>query len=454
MFQLARRNRRGMMTNNRESKTGMLRAAVGRSALSILCGGLFLLGCGGSSDSNSSAAPAGEVYSYQGVSNLTPATTGAAYVPFWSFVLEGNENSFSYSSSFDPTNNLAQVTSGTYSADGAYLALTSHQSGNGSGSQLANAGYALTIPGEAALLRPGSTAAVPVVTAQMSSCPAISSGETFLFVALPGAYWNAATSAAYGSIQASTDSTGSTWKFSNQSQSLLAASGSPPSYPASFNGTCGQGTLGYNIGVLATTTSPYYDPQIAVSPNGYFAESTTGSTVPTVVTPQEVQQPLVGVVAPSSALNTANVAAAKYLGLLYESLPSTSASPTTELVSFGSSIAGSGTTMTGGVFPKDDPTQTPAANITVNFGVQSSTQNGLYPGVIVTEPDTTETQIGVNHCTANGGTSGTAVNGSATCSFNAVAVVGNPKNVFAIFLLGLDPLQSSAPFGLYLYQQQ
>lgn len=444
----------------KEQFVAILRKQPRTFSLLALCGGLFLSGCsGGGTNATSSSTPTGTVNTYQGVSNVT-TTAGVLYVPFWTFTLEGTENSFSYDSSFDALSELPQYDTGTYSSDGQYLALTSQiaQGANGPAFQLANAGYALTIPGEAALLRPGNTATPPVVTAGMTSCPVVSSAETFLFIVLPGSYWNAASSAAYGSVQATTDSTGGTWKFTNQNQSLLSGNGMPPQYPASFSATCGQGTTGYSIGVLPTPTSPYYDPQISISPNGFFTEETTGSPLgaTTLILPSEVQQPFVGFAAPTAAVNTNSLVAAKYLGFEYEFVTTpgqSSAATSTQLVSFGPAASGSGTTLTGGAFPKDDPTQTPAANITVNFGTQSATQNGLYPSVTVTEPDTTETQTGVNHCTNGGGTSG-GTTGSLMCSFKAVAIAGNPKNNFAIFLIGLDPIQGGAPFNLYLYQQQ
>ena len=448
-FESAERNESRTMFKN--SNTLLARGRSGSTStgmllLSILFGGLSLAGCASGTSTSTPATASGTVYTYQGVSNLTPADAGGEYVPFWTFILEDAENSFSYDPAINNSNNLPLITSGTSSADNGYLALTTV------GQPTAAQGYALTIPGEAALLRPGDSTTPPVITAGMSSCPIVSSSETFLFVALPGAFWNPATSAAYGSIQAGTDATGTAWSFSNQSQSLFAGSGTPPVYPASFTGTCGQGINGYSIGVLPTYTWPTYEPQLSVSPSGFFTETTTGAVVGDIGI--KVQQPFIGVVAPSSALDTTSLAAGKYLGFVYESLLSTAPNQnaTTQLVSFGSGAAGSGTSMTGGVFPNDDPSQTPASNITVNFGTQSAGQNGLYTGVTVTIPDTNTSRAGLANCANGGGTSGTAPNGSPTCTFPAVAIAGNPQSKFAIFLIGQDPSQE-APFGLYLYQQ-
>ncbi len=455
-FETAERNEsRATMkrSNTTLAKTRSVRTSTGMLLLSMLLGGLFLTGCAGGTSTSTPPPVSGTVYTYQGVTNVSLSQT---YIPLSSFILESAEGSFSYNSYGGQAAVVPALISGTYSSDHGYLDLTafSGQTSTTPAGQLANAGYALTIPGEAALLRPGNNTTAPVIAAGMNSCPLVSSGETLLFVALPSGYWSAAGSAAYGSIQASTNATGETWTFSKQSQSLLAGSGSPPAYPTSFTGTCGQGVSGYSIGVLPTVMWGSYDPQIFVSPSGFFTEETTGSPLQagSGAVASEVQQPLVGVIAPSSALDTTALVAGKYLGLMYDAPPAiVSGAPTeTQLVSFGSAVAGSGTTMTGGVFPNDDPSQTPAANITVNFGAQSATQNGLYTGVTVTTPNTTGN---VANCTKNGGTAGTGANGSLTCSFQAVAIAGNPNNKFAIFLVGVDPTQNGAPFGLYLYQQ-
>uniref|UniRef100_A0A372IS27 Uncharacterized protein n=2 Tax=Paracidobacterium acidisoli TaxID=2303751 RepID=A0A372IS27_9BACT len=393
----------------------------------------------------------GTVRTYQGVSNMIQATYGAlGSVPSWSLVLSSTESSFRHNDAY--SSDVLPVT-GTYSSDNGYLLLTSSgQPPAGEGQ-----GYSLVLPGEAALLRPGDSTFAPVIAADMESCPAIKNNETFLFVALPGLFWNNATSAAYGTVQAATDTTGVSWSFSSQSQSLLTGSGSPPSYPTSFSGTCGQGINGYNIGygisILPTAKTPYYSPTISVSPGGLFTESATGAAVTNINAPNNYpQQPLVGVAAPSSALDTNGLAAGKYLGFMYQSLPNSNSADqtqTTQLISFGTITPGAGTTMTGGVFPKDDPSQMPATNVVVNLGAQSASQNGLYTGVRVTMPDTS-TVAGT--CAKYGGSPGMTAGGSLTCSFPAVAVAGNPDNKFVIFLIGQNPIQQ-APFGLYLYQQ-
>lgn len=421
----------------------------------VLVGELFLSGCsGGGTNATSVATPTGTVNTYQGVSNVVPAATAQGYIPFWTFVLDGTEGNFNYNNPLSADDSQIPPITGTYSSDNGYLALTTEQSQNSIASvgQFVSAGYALAIPGELAMFSPASNTTAPIIAAGMSSCPVATNAETVLIVAMPGAYWSATSSAAYGSLQVNSDATGTAWIFAHQSQSPLVGAASLPSYPASFSGTCGQGVAGYSISVLATVAAPYNNPTISISPNGFFTETATGLNLNPTIGGDYAQQPFVGVVAPSSALNTTSLAAGKYLGFEYESLPGTvnSVPVTTQLVSFGSVVVGSGTTITGGVFLNDDPSQTAASNITVNFGSQSTSQNGLYPTVTVTIPDTS-TIAGT--CAKNGGTPGKTASGGLLCSFTAVAIAGNPLNKFAIFLIGQDPTQSNAPFGLYLYQQ-
>jgi hypothetical protein len=435
---------RGKMANAITTSTKSGRKILASVLLfSTAFGALVMAGCGGSASPSTPTSTKDSVYTYQGVGNVVPANeNAAAYIPFWTFVVGETESSFRYND-ITATTTSSDVVSGSYVADSGYLAL---QPVGGSLT------YALTIPGEAALLRPGNNTTPPVIAAGMTSCPVLKSSETFLFVALPGAYWTSTGNAAYGTIQASTDSTGTAWSFSGQSQSLLASTGTPPPYPASFTGTCGQGITGWSVGVVPTIAAPYNNATLSISPSGFFTESATGEQTGSNIGANYPQPPFVGLVAPSSALDTTSLAAGKYLGFMYESLPGNSQAPptATQLVSFGTVTPGSGTMIIGGVFPKDDPSQTPASNITVNFGSESASQDGLYTGVAVTIPDTS-TIAGT--CAKNGGTSSTSSSGALLCSFPAVAVAGNPTGKFAIFLIGQDPTQSNAPFGLYLYQQ-
>jgi hypothetical protein len=81
-----------------------------------------------------------------------------------------------------------------------------------------------------------------------------------------------------------------------------------------------------------------------------------------------------GVAQPSAPLTTSDVAAAHYLGFLTETATPASVSLFPDLispVSFGQT-ASSGTILVGGIFPNDDVTQTPNADIFINLGTQDS----------------------------------------------------------------------------------
>ena len=116
--------------------------------------------------------------------------------------------------------------------------------------------------------------------------------------------------------------------------------------------------------------------------------------------------------------------------------------------------------MIGGLFPNDDVTQPPNADISINFGKQDSTVNGLYPSAVVTRPDPNQNCVTL---LAQGSTAkltpGSNAQGYPICSFPAIAVIGNPEGKFVIFLDGLDytansiATQIGAPMQIYLYQQ-
>jgi hypothetical protein len=120
--------------------------------------------------------------------------------------------------------------------------------------------------------------------------------------------------------------------------------------------------------------------------------------------------------------------------------------------------------MTGGIFPSDDVTQTPNSDTMITLGKQDSTYNGLYPNASVTMLDPNQ------NCTAwsnlNSGyslTVGVNADGYITCTFPAVAIVGNPESKYAIFLYAFDftagtysssgATRIGAPMQIYLFQQ-
>jgi len=131
--------------------------------------------------------------------------------------------------------------------------------------------------------------------------------------------------------------------------------------------------------------------------------------------------------------------------------------PPNQIASFSpcprSICSSSGTSLIGGGFPldnptdsrSDDPTQPASTNITIDLGAQNPASNGLYDSAAVTIPDP------LSLCAAPG-TPGQNLQGNPTCTLPAAAVAGNPENRFAIFLIAQDVVNSS-PMAIYLFQQ-
>ena len=118
------------------------------------------------------------------------------------------------------------------------------------------------------------------------------------------------------------------------------------------------------------------------------------------------------------------------MGFFYEPVSTVfMSSVVTQAVSFGCigpscPAPPTSTSIIGGTFPGDDPTQTEKTNLVLDLGPQGST-NGLYP----------EAQLTVSGVT-----------------FPAVAIVGNPEGKFVIYALAQDSARG-LPAVLYLYQQ-
>jgi hypothetical protein len=158
-------------------------------------------------------------------------------------------------------------------------------------------------------------------------------------------------------------------------------------------------------------------------------------------------------------LNTSDIVSGKYIGFQYVPMQGdfnffanpVSLGSVTSPVAFGPT-AGSGTVMTGGVYPNDDATKTAPSNITIDLGQQDSKNNGLFKSVTVTIPDL------VGACISRPYGSKDA-NGNPTCVFPGVAVVGNPNNKYAVFVTADDKRGASFNYAgdtaieFFLYQQ-
>jgi len=292
-------------------------------------------------------------------------------------------------------------------------------------------GYALEIPGRALLLRPGDNL-TPLAALVPGACLSINGTVTFQFVALPDATWSASTDPAYGSVQAATS--GNTWNFSNFAQATLASSlQTTATLPA---GTCG--TSGTNAEVSVSSHPP---ATIAVGPSGFF--------VAEQVVSQQASAAYfgaVGVIQPSTSLETSSVATGNYYGFLYE--PAVVASPSTctsfclaptQMVQFANTTCPSGTTppatgICGGTF-QNDVLSNLSSDMLLDLGSQDPQEFGLYKTASLQIPD----PLGV--CSSTG-----------TCTLPAVAVAGDPEGNFSIFLIAQDTVNNS-PLVIALFQQ-
>lgn len=391
---------------------------------------LALAGCGSSSKTSTPVIPvppaSSSVYTYVGTQNSgVDVASLVSYGGVWDLTLNSQLKQFST----DDISNLSSVNSGsaisgTTASAGAFVALTPKDNPS------LSSGYALAIPGEAAMLRPGYNGETPVIMAAQNNCLGVSAAAQFNFVVLPNVNWTTA-SPAYGSVQAT--SNGTSWTFSSASESLLGgASGGTLAIPA---GNCLQAQEGYVISVAPQAATNKETYTIAIGPTGYFSAD-LGAGNPANTGPSG----LVGVLQPKSAISTSSITAATFRGFYYEPL---NGAAVTQPVAFGQGTH-TATSMTGGVYATDDPSTAPNADTSINFGGQSSSTNGLYPNVTVVVPDPNAV------CTGSAVT--TTPSGVPGCTLKAAAVVGNANNRLSVFLIAWDTTNST-PLGIYLYAQ-
>jgi len=398
-------------------------------ALAVAAFGLLLAGCGGSGSMSGSTQSTG--LPTPAAAATTNTYTGSQGPGLWSLTLDDKVDTFSYQAA-----SASSATTGTTSTDDGFLKLTS------SGSS--TAGYALEIPGRVAFLRPGGTSTALVAAVPSTSCLSIGGYLTFQFDSL-----TTIGDSNFGHLVASTSTDGSSYTFGDQIQYEL--NGIPSlinggdSYPSTFAATCSVNNGVARITASTTTAIPV-SPTILIGPSGFYVEDQSGIAS---LRSSADGATFSGVAQPTSALTTSDVAAKSYLGFSSATGQSTGASTETQLISFGPSSSSS-TALVGGAFPNDDPTQTAATDTTILFGTENSTNPGYYPAAKVTKSDPS------GNCSQNGskGTAGYDANGNPTCTFAAVAMVGNPEGKYAILVTAHDYTQYGAPYyNLYLLQQ-
>jgi hypothetical protein len=418
----------------------------------------LLAGCGGGSNTvpvvpNPSLptglptpAAAGPVNTYSGAQS-----PGA-----WTVTLDNTKNIYTYQSITYPASPISgslQVTNGF--------------------TKLSSSGYALEIQGRAVILRPGDVTAPLVFAVPQTGCYQITGKLRFQYMGMqvapspPVPYTGPILG--YGSIVASTDSTGKSWQFENLQGNIVSG-------PGTFTGTCSstnnQNAISFTgqtllnnywsrsgLPIIQETPTSNTQSNIWIGPSGFFVadQSDPTATAPTGAS-------MAGVAEPSSALSTTDMASKTYLGFIYEpaatiNSPSTTlpvspaTSAVTSPVAFGQ-VASSGTTMTGGIFPNDDVTQAPASDTMINLGKEDATYNGLYTAVSITVPDPDQNCANYTN-TGITATSGINAQGYITCTFPGIAIAGNPEGKYALFISTYNWASrlGGVPMQFYLFQQ-
>jgi hypothetical protein len=295
-------------------------------------------------------------------------------------------------------------------------------------------GLGLDIPGRGAMVRFGDVTNSVVPLVPSAACPTIGGTVTYLFVTLPNSSWAVQTDVAYGSFQVNV--TDQTWNFTQGGQFTLSG-GSPAAAAVPLpTGYCGVSTTGYSVTAASNSSAnpPIATVTMGFGPSGLFVEDNGSqqSTPPGVVPSNALGAGAgaVGLIQPSAPLSTSDAVGSQYLGFFYEPVTNVSNNPVvTQAVSFGCKgtscpVPPSSTSIVGGTFPGDDPTQPANTDLVLDLGPQG-TSNGLYPNAQLTVSGVT---------------------------FSAVAIVGNPEGKFVIYVLAQDTSRS-LPAALYLFQQ-
>ncbi len=383
---------------------------------------------------------AGPVNTYSGVQS--PGT--------WTLTLDNTKNTFNYQPVTYPAPLNAAV-SGTIQSSHGFTVLTS----NGT-----SAGYALEVMGRFVILRPGGLNTPPVLAAPQTSCYQITGRSRFQYAAVPAGAAEVVTTPptfGYGSVVASTDSTGKSWQFENMQGNVVSG-------PASFTAMCGSasGLTAINFTGQQSLLDSLWTPSpatvptantgsvISIGPTGLFVADQSDVTMT-----QPTGASVAGVIQPASALSINDIESKQYLGFVYQGATSIGLNgvpptpPITSPVSFG-------TTLTGGDFPNDDVTQAPNSDISITLGKQDTTYNGLYLNASVTVSDPAQNCANfTGYPSGVAPVSGIDAQGYNTCRFSGIAVAGNPEGKYAIFVntynwaarLGGTPMQ------IYLLQQ-
>jgi len=343
----------------------------------------------------------------------------------WTITLDDQNNLFSYQPITYPAKPNTPTTGTTKNVNGfLQLSLSNAQP----------AGYAVEMPSQGVILRPGDMSTFPIFAVQQTSCFPLD-GKLRLQGLLTTAGPNdvSGSLSALGtnpSVVASTNSTGTSWQF------IDAVNGYQQ--PTSFDGTCAgkNGQAVISVPITSANSVP-----------ATFVVGQTGLTF-TDYSPIFATTSAIGFAQPASPLNVSTITGVNYRG--FSILPGAGSTYTTQLLSF-SPAASSSSLLVGGNFPNDDPNQTSNTNFTLSLGKQDPNNNGSFPNASITFPDPGQL------CAISGeGTVGVDANGNPTCSQSATALVGSIGESYAIYLYSAHSASGATYqyfYTFYLFQQ-
>lgn len=426
-----------------------------RSACAAMAAVFLAAGCGSgkpvSTGSSLSDPPAPSQYNnYAGTQSYQLAGDGYHETGgVWDLTLDDVNQFFTYTDiSVPPVTNGGGLP--PYPLEGNTKAASSFLKLTLTGQNAGNGGYVLEIPGRQAIFRPGNDSSLVVIApaASTSACQGLSQKTTFEFLTLWLPYNTMAPQyAAWGSIDAS--SSGNSWSFSNLQMYTQDGTALNPQTPSS--GVCAYTKEGYVTTIPPQKATGNLPWTVVVGPSGYLAidqgQGNSGFDIPPSYTPTGPLG-LAGFPEPSSQIDTNSLAGGNYIGFVYNVYAGNVGHPVTQPVAF---TGGSGTIAIGGLYPNDDPTQTPPANITLNLGQQDSGTNGLYKSVTITIPDT------YNGC-ADESYGGMDANGNPTCILYGTAIAGQVEGKYVLYVTVLDRSLETigitgAALDYFLYQQ-
>ena len=367
---------------NNGNKTASRIVAISAGLLAM--GAALLAGCSGGGNSSSTSSSATWPPATPPPTSQVNTYIGTQSPGLYTITIDHTSNAFSY----QDTSAGSAAVSGTFTtAANGFLIFS-------------NGGYALEQLSRAMLLAPPVTrtgsgitlGSAPVFAISAPSCQVIPQQTKFDYLGMASPYFNSSSGESEdgigsGLIYASTDSTGADWAFGGELQDLLAFPGvSFSPLPDPFTATCASANSGGPSVIQTAITAPDSIPaSFIIGPTGYLVEDRYSSSNNGN---QSFGVSLIGAVAPPSPVSLSALNGATFLGTQATggasgaNLPSLAA-PQLASLTVSPDSSGKSIELTGGVFPSNDPTQTPGADFAIDLGAQDPNNNGSFPSVTV-----------------------------------------------------------------------